>query len=643
MKFHFKLFLLIFILCKSGLVVSNNTNNRNNFAYLSQTLGSLVIQSNNLGYKKPVSALSQKVLTRITSPVYDNEGKIIIPVFLEPGIVTDQLTKDGESWIEGYFLNDQNFDFIDTLSSDQVKTTTSNASKTLSVFNDMISHKKLFSWIDTDQTKIIEPDIKKIENDFRSLDFSRTKISKIRTKDLFLRLFNLVQLKEPYKRLFNARSDQPPLYKFDEELEKLKYPTSIETGRNLALFDFGSTILKDSTFFIETAKSLLQIVKTINNNVQQTKTIESIRDASNSLINYFKLLDTLINWFNDNFIAIEPIFNTLVKKALDSISSARLKIPEIEFNKGGFQDLNLDQQNQVKNSLLSFVKSPAVKFYIFAGAPLRSLFKVGIELKAELQKAVKGLKTSIELNDLEKIEHWYINQIFDYAVSPYSREEELYYSRIFTYVAAEIFKLEKLYKLEPTLYEQSSKKLISLKSYSQVINKLKEFRKEHVSKLYKAIAMVSQNPFNEEFKKSLKALTSNNLKAVKELFVKLISSQYALQNLIRNLTAQCLKVIESEQLFTKLRRKSRERRTESLEEHMRHRFEQIQKDAVEAWDYKNIAVIFKNDIDKLSGNSTTEDTENAQDILRKILAENRKRIEDEEASEEDEDEEFGDW
>jgi len=620
MKLELRVFPFLLILVNVSPLFSDNKSYV--FAYLSRTLESLMIRDLLVSgpqqhQTSDISDLHNKVKAQVNASRIFGSKK-----------VDTELIKKGIAWIDPYFSDDKNFEFLKPLVSgdDRVKIVTSRASKSLTeIFQEKNIHQEQFLSLEKAQSNLLDPIIKKTNNYLNGLNFIRLNLSKIDKKDLFLRLFNLVK-------------SQSVLYGFSG----IDYPKKIVTQNDLQKFSFESEN-EDANFYIKIAESLLKIIEKTQKIIQRkTKTLDEAGIFSDELVNYFNLLENMINLFTADFKGQDPqgkktIFNELVKKSLDAVTGARLTGDEKEFQKG-LLGLDAGQKEQIKRSISAFASSSTVKFYVFAGAPIRELWATGNNLDIELKKMTMKLRASIELVDLDKIDKWFIDQIFAYASSHYSKEEELYYYRIFIFLDGEVAKLTKRYEAQPSIYAQAKERLKVFRAYREVINKLKEFRNKHLSKLYKATTMVSQNPYNDEFKKSLLNLNANNLNRSEELFVQLAASQYFLKNLITNLAAECLKEIESNPSLETLERKVNKDgaiKNEYLHEYMRQELEHIKSDALKYWEFENNASTFKHALDKLSAapepvkNEPVAD-DSLDDVLRKRLAAIRHQIEDEE-------------
>jgi len=634
MKFSLKVIVLLGVFGTNAAIVANSKANV--LAYLTNSLDSLEVQS------KKISGSSQsqipnnpdlhktvknKISTiKIEKTSLDKQGKEIKEILYQPKEVSTELVKSGIGWIEPYFNNDQNFKFLEALSKNDIARITLAVNKTLVFFNEAKLHQSQLAGLGADQSKTLDPRINKINKDLDNLNYARTSLLVLDKRTFFMRLFNLV--KSP-----------SILYEFNG----IHYPATIATINDLKEFDSEST-LNDAKFYIETSTSLLEIIETLKNILEQpVKTIGLTSVASSKLINYFNQLENMINKFHQNFIQKEPLFNQLVNEALDLVSGARLRGPENEFNEG-LKGLVTGQKSQVKRSLELFANSPAVKFYVFSGAPIRNLWSQGNSLNNKFKTVLAEIKASVDLADIEKIETWFINQIFAYAVSPYTKEEELYYARIFGYVDGEVKRLTRHYQTDAELYKKSITKLHKFSQYHDVIVSLKKLRNEYFSKLYKAIAMVNQNPQNEIFKKSLSNLNISNLPYAEDAFVELTASQYALKDLIRNLTEECLSAIEANPLFSKMRREiyvDGTKKNQYLSEYMRQELGQVEKDARDYWVFDNTAEIFKHAVEKFAIPTTTPTTkvepsqpgESIEDILRRGITGRRQTIEDEEEEE----------
>lgn len=648
MKVELRIFFLFYIFSHINLLVADGKNYT--FAYLNNTLEYLVIRRNGLGFvpvEKPKDLHSKiidrikKVPVKVLEPItnQDNEFELIEKEILvqlfEPAKVTQELVREGEAWVRPYFLNDANFDFMHSLKNQNEKLKREFEERIIAgrgnLLRDNNQHNFTFSSIDTTLRDKLTSQISEIEKSLVDLRDNARKnpkltllksISDIGKKDqpsraVFARLLNLVNKRAANYDLQNI------IYPIEiNSLEDLKKFEPLRTSRMVDTFVRAEDNIKDGYFYIPLVKDLLTIHNQLKNKLANL-TIEELNDGLNGLNAGFNKLKVLIRTFSENFQGIKPTFNQLVQAALEVASTPWLtgKKFDDKLDLEGARDIDTGNKEVIKRKIYNFANSGAVKFYLFSGKPLIRLFNKWSELKTEFAKAKTTLMAQVRLQDSEALKRNVLEQIFEYGASDYSDENELYYSRIFENVLSQL-------------------DLKTSKEFKEIINALKNFRDIHLVKLFKARDMILKNPFNEDFKKSIRHLSETNIGKAEEIFVKLAASQFNLKDLINQVAEDITKAVNTETLFGKVKAEVGSKNSKQmvyLSDYLKQKVNFIKNEAENSWNFNTTAQMFKAVIDKLipSSSGSTEPSkkekeqdENLMDLIRKGITGRGRTVEE---------------
>jgi len=571
----------LFFFTKSLFIFANDNNV---FSSLLGSLESLANQNLHISHQMPadIADYQKKVRSEI--------AKVKLSPLIGSERITPELVYEGTSWIESYFMNNRNFDFLRPLIPSEIAIVEKQAKDELDrIFKDKHEHESYFEGLNK---KIFDINLEqeRLNQGLKRFIDNRSKIEQDEEFKGFFRLLSLVK-------------NRDNLY----GLENILYPERIiSTDLNTSLNNLEKYTFPDSVVFRNNLQSYYKLISSMKPD----------NDSFDAVHAAFGLLLSMVLEFN------KPKFQKFIEDAIDGADDPRLTGDE--FNKK-LNGLDRGRQEQVKRKMEKFASSYGASIYLFSRDPFLDIYRSWQHLYEELQKGAVDEHFQVSLKDKEVLTNKLMDYIFRYASSDYSLSNELYYSHIFAALLGEVSKVE----------SEDFNKLIenpAIKAhYENIIKEIEKFRKNCLLKFDKAIAMIEKNPYNEQLKKTLTELSSQNLKSAEELLIKFISSQVSLKSLLEKQSKECIDEINSNELFKTVHHEfpSGDIMEKDLDQYMLEHANSVKNNGKVLLDSEIMASLFIQKVDilkKQTSGSQDQPGENLYDILRRTVLKRRQAI-----------------